>query len=220
MCDRTLNLTGIMKIGMLLFISTLFSCYLIVSTFHRIYDSNRMIAGDGTVDCLISLENVFDESFFAYQRVPSSMFRGTHHFCRRSTWINDSLSDHFSSITFEELRRTNITGLQLYDWNAPFDVIENYLAGDKHGIFVNCSGTLWFGVNCEYTLDSMENIAEINYERFTAKELFLDQYDLYTNGTCYEMMNNSDCGSILCLDWREICDGKLTRMIPEMKERN
>lgn len=178
-----------------------------------------MIAGDGTFDCLISLESVPDASFFGYQRAPDTLFHETYHYCRRSTWINESFSDQFSSITFQELRRTNITGLQLYDWNAPFDVIENYLAGDEHGIFVNCSDTLWFGVNCEYTLDSMEDIADLTYERFFAKGSSLDQHDLYTNGTCYEMMNNSDCESILCLDWREICDGKLMRRTVWMKER-
>ena len=194
---------------MLLFIGMLVDGYsMIERPSHRIFDSNQMSDGDSTIDCLMTLDGQMDTSFFSFQRTPEGLFRETNYYCRRSSWPNDTFWDNSSMVTFEELRRTNITGLQLYDWNAPFDVIEDYLAGKEQGIFANCSDTLWFGAKCEYSLDDFEDVFEAIDDRFMEKIRYLQYHRLYTNGTCYEMLNDSQCGSILCLDWREICDGE------------
>ena len=175
---------------------------------YRLHDTNPISGGDGPTDCLIEIDSQLDDSFFSFERSPESLYRKTHHYCRRSPSTNASLLDQPSSMPFEELRQANITARQLYHWNAPFDVIENYVAGDEHGTFANCSDTLWFGASCEYTVDDDEQLYDVVDDQFSEKANFLDQRHLYTNGTCYEMINSSACGSILCLDWREICDGK------------
>jgi hypothetical protein len=114
---------------------------------------------------------------------------------------------NYSVYKFDQLRSMGVTSQQLYEWYAPTDVIEEYIAGKQNGSFVNCSNTVWFGSKCEYTWDSHRELLYIIHDQFRAKESVPTNLSLYTNGTCYEM-NNTDCESIICLDWREICDGK------------
>ncbi|CAF4397884.1 unnamed protein product, partial [Adineta steineri] len=59
-----------------------------------------------------------------------------------------------------------------------------------------------------YTLDSYAELKDILSDRFDAKDYMEDDLLTITNGTCY-LVPNDQCQSILCLDWREICDGKL-----------
>ena len=111
--------------------------------------------------------------------------------------------------TFDELRRMNVTAGQLFDWYAPVDLIEDYLIGNEAGIFVNCSHarSVWFGARCQYTFDSASELKELLWNRFDAKETLQVDVLSITNGTCYEIPADQ-CQSVLCLDWREICDGK------------
>jgi hypothetical protein len=138
-------------------------------------------------------------------------------FCRRSsTTINDAVSsvDHTTITngeqwTFDRLREKNVSAEQLFDWYAPMDVIEEYLLGKEIGLFVNCSQktTFWFGSRCQYTFDSFGDFENIIWDRFDGKDNFQNDILSITNGTCYSIPDG-ECQSVLCLDWREICDGK------------
>ncbi len=132
-------------------------------------------------------------------------------FCRQLLPI---INDELVSITdqrwtFDQLRQMNISVDQLFDWYAPIDIIEEYFLEKQNGIFVNCSqkGNFWFGSRCQYTFDSNDELKDIISNRFDQKDYSENDLLSITNGTCYST-SNDQCQSILCLDWREICDGK------------
>jgi hypothetical protein len=137
-------------------------------------------------------------------------------FCRYSSTImkDNLLSPNIEQWTFDDLRQMNISAGQLFDWYAPLDIIEEYLLEKKTGVFVNCSKkeNFWFGSRCEYTLDSKKDLKDLLWDRFDAKYYLKKNFLSTTNGTCYSIPNDQ-CQSILCLDWREICDGKSNDML-------
>ncbi|CAF1098971.1 unnamed protein product [Adineta steineri] len=126
--------------------------------------------------------------------------------------------DSFPKFTFVELSKNNITSEQLYLWSAPIDVVEQYqyylnqLSISNNDLsmatelFYNCTLPR-FGSMCQY---------ELNYYHSghsSLNNLIIDYYRAYedavTNLTCY---TNLECnrGSLsACLDWSEICDGKI-----------
>lgn len=172
----------------------------------RIFDTMMISENSNTFDCLIIPISAKLSQSYRYGATISSKFDEIHQYCRRSTF--SSSYDMFSSFTFNQLRSMGITYQQLYEWNAPTDLIEEYIAGKNTGLFVNCSNTTWFGSKCEYTFDSKKDFTTIIKDQYSARKNVPNDLSLYTNGTCYEM-NNTDCESIICLDWREICDGKI-----------
>ena len=126
----------------------------------------------------------------------------------------DSIS---SNLTFDELKEKNITIQQLLSWLAPIDLIELYqtylntptlaLASE---VFHNCT-LLWFGPFCQYTFYSHEPFADIVYKTFTAKKGTEDAIlvTTITNLSCYVHVQCNRGPAPLCLDWREICDGRI-----------
>lgn len=160
-----------------------------------------------TFDCLIIPISAKLSKEFRNGRSLSVKFEEIQQYCRRSSFVNNSSEINDPSFTFTHLRSMGITYQQLYDWNVPTDIIEDYISGKEIGLFVNCSNNWWFGSKCEYTLNPDEKLYDIIKEQYIARKDVPDNLSLYTNGTCYEM-NNTDCESIICLDWREICDGK------------
>jgi hypothetical protein len=134
-------------------------------------------------------------------------------FCRQSV-TEDMPFVNGERWTFDDLRQMNVTAGQLFDWYTPVDLIEDYLLGNEVSIFFNCSerGSAWFGTRCQYTFDSTSEFHEILWDRFDAKDSLQVDVLSITHGTCYEIPADQ-WQSILCLDWREICDGLLTRFI-------
>lgn len=130
-------------------------------------------------------------------------------FCRRSVEdlsIPNRTTNNGRRLTFSELREMNISSDQLLDWFAPLDTVEEYASGKEAGVFFNCSN-LWFGTQCEYTFDSNKPFTHLIQEQQQQRRKYstLDLLSI-TNGTCY-IMDYKECNSIVCLDWREICDG-------------
>jgi hypothetical protein len=123
-----------------------------------------------------------------------------------------------SMFTFAELSRMNVTSEQLYRWSGPMNVIERYqfylnlmaiynvssssLAAE---VFYNCTLPR-FGPQCQYSLDayqsyhsSLNEIIEDHYLQATEPETL----------TCYTHLQCDRGSSLICLDWSEICDGKI-----------
>jgi hypothetical protein len=108
------------------------------------------------------------------------------------------------------LKQSGITSEQLIIWSAPLDIAEQYEIGDGNlkGDFYNCSSP-WFGSMCQYKfdIDSPLEFDDIVQATFTNRSL--NSVNI-TTGTCYRFINNCDRGPWpLCLDWREVCDGKV-----------
>ncbi|CAF4684641.1 unnamed protein product [Rotaria socialis] len=139
-------------------------------------------------------------------------------YCRSSTMksmenllsIKNTTIFSDKSFTFDQLRLMNISSDQLLKWYAPIDLIEEYESGYATGSFFNCSDdkNFWFGTYCQYTFDLDYTIPDIRFYRSGARQEVSDDLLSITNGTCY-VVNNDECKSVICLDWREICDGKM-----------
>ena len=120
--------------------------------------------------------------------------------------------------TFKELRNLNVTVYDLLKWSAPIDLIERYV------VYINQSYTnmslskeefyychkQWFGPRCQYSFDipirTVEDLVELHYGN---RHRFYDDVRYRTtNPSCYTHLQ-CNRGSPLCLDWREICDGRI-----------
>ena len=128
--------------------------------------------------------------------------------------VNETLV-HGNASTFEELRTSNVTSEQLYTWLAPIDLIERYelFLNDPHGStfeqkFYNCTSP-WFGLFCELSLNVSIEFSQFVQRIFSAKlsDIRGDIVKI-TNYTCYEYIVCDRGPEPVCLDWREICDGK------------
>ncbi|CAF0732950.1 unnamed protein product [Adineta steineri] len=116
-------------------------------------------------------------------------------------------------ISFYELKKQNVTSEQLLQWFAPIDIAEKYeINVNDTDVFYNCSSP-WFGSMCQYKFNydlsvSIEDIIEATFNDIQQST----PYNV-TSGTCYRFLTGCNRGLWpLCLDWREICDGKIDCM--------
>jgi hypothetical protein len=189
----------------------LISC-ISVNTHYSLYHSHISHTSYPTFDCLYAyLIDVGKE-------IGSRYIRNYHliPYCRRPdinekqeqiTYImNENIRE---SISFGELKKQGITSQQLLEWFVPIDIAEKYeMNTNDFDVFYNCS-LPWFGSKCQYQFKynsslSFGNIVEINFENYP------ETMHNITIGTCYRFLNGCNNASWpLCLDWREICDGKI-----------
>ncbi|CAF0759072.1 unnamed protein product [Didymodactylos carnosus] len=115
-------------------------------------------------------------------------------------------------LKFGTLKEMNVKSENLFDWYAPIDSIEQYQvyieSNNKTAseiFYYNCTQP-WFGSYCQYTFNSSETFNHIVSRRFSNKGDDPEKILAVTNGTCY---NGFECNRSSCLDWREICDGKI-----------
>ncbi|CAF4076984.1 unnamed protein product, partial [Rotaria sordida] len=140
-------------------------------------------------------------------------------YCRRPD--QNEIKDHLSNIsmnnidkiiTFNELYKQGVTSQQLLEWSVPIDIAEKYEMKvlDLTKVFYNCS-LPWFGPKCQYRFDtklpvSFDDIVRRNFIHRMAHDMLYDD----NIGTCYSFLTNCyNYPLSVCLDWREICDGKL-----------
>jgi hypothetical protein len=151
------------------------------------------------------------EKGFAYQFIQ---------YCVRFQFDEEGLDDmdYNNSFTLEDLLKRNITSQQLYEWSTPIDLIEhyqNYLENNASAnkfLFYNCTYP-WFGSRCEYRFDEPEAYFGEQIEMmFYKKELYtwgnLNISSCYTHLQCDRVGHHGQTPGG-CLDWREVCDGKV-----------
>lgn len=165
-----------------------------------------------TFDCVESWDN-FESTFVASD---TSNMGPLIPYCRRlAEKLNPNLSfpetkttNNGKTFTFDQLRQMNVSSEQLLKWHAPMDIIDEYASEQKTGVFFNCSTaeSFWFGTHCQYTFDSGADFADIIRQHIAAQTKEPDNILSITNGTCY-LVDGDQCNSVICLDWREICDG-------------
>ncbi|CAF3113962.1 unnamed protein product [Rotaria sp. Silwood2] len=118
--------------------------------------------------------------------------------------------------TFAELNRLQITSRQLYTWSAPIDLVERYQSylnqlqvsnetsmGTQ--FFYNCT-LLQFGPICQYSIDDYDP------HQSSLNEIIAQFYShgyKPTTFTCYVHLQCNRGPALSCLDWSEICDGKI-----------
>lgn len=84
-------------------------------------------------------------------------------FCYRSDNDSYDIENFFISIarpiSFDELKKSNITSAQVYSWSVPIEIVERYQIylesnmenADKNNKIYNCSETKTFGHVCQYS---------------------------------------------------------------------
>jgi hypothetical protein len=122
-------------------------------------------------------------------------------------------NDFNQTFTFAELYKQQITSQQLYLWSTPIDIIEDYElflnqlpTSMATKLFYNCTLPR-FGPNCQYEFDYYKS----NY--FSLNEMINDYYSEHkykpNTLTCYIHLKCNRGPAPSCLDWSEICDGKI-----------
>ncbi|CAF4070713.1 unnamed protein product [Adineta steineri] len=118
-----------------------------------------------------------------------------------------NISDDY--LTFDELYRLNVTSHEILMWSSSIDLAEQYeyyldqptqsnLSNEK---FFNCTQP-WFGSRCQYSFKFNEDkLVQNSFETGITGDIF--------NGTCYILLECNRGGPSMCLDWREICDGRI-----------
>lgn len=115
-------------------------------------------------------------------------------------------------VSFDDLRKQNVSSHLLWKWSAPINLIEQYqfylenidiLSSQQ--LFYNCTSP-WFGSHCQYSFYrnySIDDIVDYTLANNRFDRSFKDAITCYTHITC-------DRGPApMCLDWREICDNKI-----------
>ena len=119
-------------------------------------------------------------------------------------------------ITFENLRFQNMTSEDLFQWSNSIDIIEDYeiyLTTNSPDLsqrnFYNCS-IFWFGSRCQYTFNlnqTIESFGDFVISSFSRRKTIKSSQIVFT---CYPHLFGCYRGpEPMCLDWREICDGKI-----------
>ncbi|CAF2691574.1 unnamed protein product, partial [Rotaria sp. Silwood2] len=124
---------------------------------------------------------------------------------------DDVIKGSISSIlTFDQLKKDNVTVESLIKWSSPIDLIEHYQTFLEMNnslsmkLFYNCT-VPWFGPFCQYRFplnQTFSNIVDITFNTKT-------KANFHGKFTCYMHIKCDRGSSLICLDWREICDGKI-----------
>ncbi|CAF2859675.1 unnamed protein product [Rotaria sp. Silwood2] len=122
----------------------------------------------------------------------------------------------YQIIPYLSLHKLNITSEQLYLWSAPIDVAENYQfylnqlsisyePSMAMQLFYNCTLPR-FGPLCQYKFDEYK-------PHYTSLNEIIDNSYLLgykpITFTCYTHIQCNRDRAPLCLDWSEICNGKI-----------
>ncbi|UJR16981.1 hypothetical protein I4U23_003879 [Adineta vaga] len=187
----------------------------IFNTRYSVYHSDELSLVNFGFDCLYAHLTEDDE-----YRITST--DTTYHlipYCRRLMDNEEqdqesfiSSNNIYKSTTFNDLYNDNVTSEQLLNWKAPIDLVEHYIINhtDPMKIFHNCSFP-WFGSKCQYSFENKLSLSfdEIVQSNFIARSVFKNTLPSFNIGTCYLFLTNCQYKyRLMCLDWREICDGK------------
>jgi hypothetical protein len=130
---------------------------------------------------------------------------------------DDSLYLHGQYFTFDKLRQLNVTTNDLLLWSSTIDIAEkyqDYLYHENNSslskeIFFNCT-KFWFGSHCQYSFVSSRSPTFEIIIQATHMDKNQYKYPYNTiNLTCYTHLKCNRGISNICLDWREICNGRI-----------
>ena len=112
---------------------------------------------------------------------------------------------------FSALRSNNVTVRTIFhQWKSSLERVEQYSLfltepNQIDGHLCQCRRRGSFGKNCEYQLPVGETFEETLQWQLTVRRNNPRKVQMYGDVVCYETLK-CDSG-VLCLDWREICDG-------------
>ena len=112
---------------------------------------------------------------------------------------------------FHEIRSNNITPITiLHQWRSTLERVERYERyltdpNQSDQSICQCLRSGSFGKNCEYRLPLGTTFEETLRWQLAMREKNPQNVQIYGDIVCYETLK-CDSG-VLCLDWRDICDG-------------
>ena len=119
--------------------------------------------------------------------------------------------DHISrKVSFDELKNNDINSDQLLSWNAPIDTAERYAMNVNNFDMVYVCLPPWFGSQCQYRFDTTSHFSVADIVQAIFKDYTHDIRN-NTQGSCYRFVDGCHDQRTWpsCLDWRQICDGKM-----------
>ena len=203
---------------MIYFELRMINCQLILHNTDEIFDDNSL-----DFDCLYY--RVSNEKL-AYQEL-SNVINDLIPYCFRPInnyekifFQNLFLNTFDQKLTFEELRFYNISAEELLFWSSPIDLVEKYeLYLNKidlslsNEFFYNCTKP-WFGLQCQYSFqfpftEQKMSITDVVLNEFHRKISYSQLSNTLVQLPCYVHLKCDRGRSDLCLDWREICNGRI-----------
>jgi hypothetical protein len=143
-------------------------------------------------------------------------------YCRRPGKVIELKRQHYQTcspgsknITYADLQQLNISVNEVLQWSSSIEKADEYAAylfnnsffyDAENKFLCNCSDPSVFGKFCEYELffhsQSFHNTITTQFE-MKFDDVYMGQ--VYGNILCYTTLT-CDYG-LLCLDWRDICNG-------------
>ncbi|CAF0916280.1 unnamed protein product [Adineta ricciae] len=168
-----------------------------------------------------------DSTIYVYNTIDSPsvefydcIFHKSLPFCRRPiepivlNRSNDLGYCHNNGVPYllADLRRMNISvGTVLHQWRSSIEKVEDYIRyltnpiEQMNGHICKCVNSQSFGVTCEYLLPIGRTLTDTFYAENNLRMANSHYVQLYGDIICYETLQ---CNfGLLCLDWRDICDG-------------
>ena len=114
---------------------------------------------------------------------------------------------HGTRHSFESLPSMNITiDRMITEWRSTLEMIDRYVQSNKDEKYLcQCIDERSFGKFCEYRFAIGKTFDEAVEGQLNARRRYEEEIHFHQDILCYETI---DCHSgVLCLDWRQICDG-------------
>ncbi|CAF0938005.1 unnamed protein product [Adineta steineri] len=133
--------------------------------------------------------------------------------------ILDFINVRDENYTFGQLRDLGVTTGELISLSSTIDLAEKYQDFlDKKSdnsslsskiLYLKCEEP-WFGSQCQYSFEFYESNEwlMILSKAFSAKEEYGSDKNI-ADRTCYTNIKCDRGGTLMCLDWREICNGRI-----------
>ncbi len=180
-----------------------------------LYFSDRSSDNNLDYDCL----NYYVRDDIVNYHEPNTLTTQIIPYCIRSydeNHVRNCSTNRGIPFTFQELRMRGVTSEQMLTWpSAPIDLIEQYQTylnnpnmASSLQIFYNCSSP-YFGEFCQYTFDTNNSFSEIVRMTFLEKSQVDDDPLEVRSHTCYTHLQCDRGPMPSCLDYREVCDGKI-----------
>jgi hypothetical protein len=182
-----------------------------------VYDTELNISSSEKMDCIYILDNVNT----AY----GGSSAGKVPYCRRlnitKTFarISDKCENGGQMKYFIDLFKENIRPFEVLEWNSSVEMADKYGAfyhnnylmlklNEKQDFLCHCTHPSTFGRYCEYKLtheaNSFEDAQRLQASNRSSSTAAYHQE--FGDIVCYKTLS---CNSgLLCLDWRNICDGQ------------
>ena len=182
----------------------------------NLYNTDPVVNGDWLqFDCL---HYYVTSEELVYQDL-SNLIVNTIPYCIRPinpivALVEDFIDKRSQNMSFEELRLMNITSEDLLLWSGTIDVAEQYQLylnepiSSLNQVFYNCTPP-WFGSRCQYLLEvtGSMSVNQAIQATFQRRRPYNESSDLMIPLPCYVGIQCNRGGSLLCLDWREVCNG-------------